>query len=249
MHEGHRERMRERFRAEGLDGFAEHEALEMLLFYGHARGNVNPLAHELIDAFGSLKGVLEARPEQLTQVKGVGETTATLISMIVPLFRQYQACVRKEQPCILSKNDAKNYCVSLLAGWRTERFYVICLNAGRRVLGHRLISVGNLTEVSAYPRQVVETALNYNARFVIICHNHPGGTLQPSPDDVEATLQIQRLLKELEIEVIDHIIVSGDAAYSMVQHGDLSYRPPAALGKAADSVGRLPYKSIKEGKA
>ena len=241
--------MRERFRAEGLDGFAEHEALELLLFYGHARGNVNPLAHELIDAFGSLKGVLEARPEQLMQVKGVGETTATLISMIVPLFRQYQRCVRKEQPCIQSKNDAKNYCVSLLAGWRTERFYVICLSAGSRVLGHRLISVGNLTEVSAYPRQVVETALNYNARSVIICHNHPGGTLQPSPDDVEATLQIQRLLRELEIEVMDHIIVSGDAAYSMAQHGDLGHRPVVALGKAADGVGRLPYKSNEEGKA
>lgn len=222
MHEGHRGRMRERFRAEGLDGFAPHEALELLLFYGRARGNVNPLAHELIDTFGSLKGVLEARPEQLMRVKGVGEETATLISMIVPLFRQYQACVRKEQPCIMSKNDAKNYCVSLLAGWRTERFYVVCLSTSCRVLGHRLISVGDLKEVSAYPRQVVETALNYNADSVIICHNHPGGTMRPSADDVKATRQIQALLEKLDIRLMDHIVVAGDAAYSMAQHGDLS---------------------------
>lgn len=248
MHEGHRKRMRDRFQKEGLGGFAPHEALELLLFYGRARGNVNPLAHELIDAFGSLKGVLEARPEQLMTVKGVGEETATLISMIVPLFRKYQACVREEQPCIMSKDDAKNYCVSLLAGWRTERFYVICLSASCRVLGHRLISVGNLTEVAAYPRQVVETALNYNAHAVVICHNHPGGSMSPSADDVKTTRQIEALLTALEIRLMDHIIVSGDAAYSMVQHGDLGYAP-IAIDRAADSIGGRPYKSVKEGKS
>lgn len=235
-HDGHRARMRERFRTEGLDGFAPHEALELLLFYGRTRGNVNPLAHELIDAFGSLKGVLEARPEQLMTVKGVGEETATLISMIVPLFRQYQACVRAEQPCIISKDDAKNYCISLLAGWRTERFYVVCLSASYRVLGHRLISVGNLTEVSAYPRQVAETALNYNAHAVVICHNHPGGTMAPSEDDLKTTQEIRALLSALDVQLMDHIIVSGDAAYSMTQHGDLGYGAPL-------------YKSIREGKA
>lgn len=231
MHEGHRGRMRERFRAEGLDGFAPHEALELLLFYGRARGNVNPLAHELINAFGSLKGVLEARPEQLMAVKGVGEETATLISMIVPLFRQYQACVREEQPCITNRDDAKNYCVSLLAGWRTERFYVICLSVSGRVLGHRLISVGSLAEVSAYPRQVAETALNYNAYSVLLCHNHPGGSLRPSADDVQSTLRLKSLLGQMEIMLMDHIIVAGDAAYSMAQHGDLVE----------------PYKSEREG--
>lgn len=253
MHEGHRGRMRERFRAEGLDGFAPHEALELLLFYGRARGNVNPLAHELIDTFGSLKGVLEARPEQLMSVKGVGEETATLISMIIPLFRQYQVCVRKEQPYIRSRTDAKNYCLSLLAGWRTERFYAVCLSANCRVLGHRLISVGNLAEVSAYPRQVVETALNYNAHTVLICHNHPGGTLGPSQDDVRSTQKIHALLRELEIGLIDHVIIAGDQAYSMAQHGDLTDSLALALERAANNRNELPYKrnreKTKEGKA
>lgn len=249
MHEGHRGRMRERFRAEGLEGFAPHEVLELLLFYGRARGNVNPLAHGLLDAFGSLKGVLEARPEQLMTVKGVGEETATLISMIVPMFRRYQACIREEMHCITSKEDAKNYCVSLLTGWRMERFYVICLSASNRVLGQRLISVGNLAEVSAYPRQVAETALNYNAYAVILCHNHPGGSVEPSLDDLRATCQIQSLLSALEIRLTDHIVVSGDAAYSMAQHGDLGVKAPAVQNQAADHVGRRPYKSVKEGKA
>ena len=228
--------MRERFRAEGLDGFAPHEVLELLLFYGRARGNVNPLAHELLDAFGSLKGVLEASPEQLMMVKGVGEETATLISMIVPMFRQYQACVRKEMACIISKEDAKNYCVSLLAGWRTERFYVICLTVNGRVLGHRLISIGDLTEVAAYPRKVVETALNYNAYSVIICHNHPGGGVKPSADDLHTTGDIQLALATMGIRLTDHIIVSGDAVYSMALHGDLSTKAPLGPGKVADNA-------------
>lgn len=244
MHEGHRSRMRERFRTEGLEGFAPHEALELLLFYGRARGNVNPLAHELLTAFGSLRGVLEARPEQLMTVKGVGEETATLISMIVPMFRQYQKCLREEMPCITSKEDAKNYCISLLVGRRRELFYVVCLSAGSRVLGHRLISEGNLAEVAAYPRQIAETALNYNAHAVILCHNHPGGTMEPSRDDVQTTYQIQGLLSALGIRLMDHIIVAGDGAYSMVQHGDLG-----VLDKAADFMTRRPHKSAKEGKS
>ena len=88
MHEGHRQRMRDRFRTEGLDNFAPHEVLELLLFYARARGDVNPLAHRLLETFGSLRGVLEAPVEHLCTVEGVGEETATLLSMMVPMFRR-----------------------------------------------------------------------------------------------------------------------------------------------------------------
>lgn len=223
VHEGHRKRMRERFRKEGMDGFAAHEVLELLLFYGRARGDVNPLAHTLLDTFGSLKGVLEARPEQLMSVPGVGEETATLISMMLPMFRRYSACVCQEQKRIDNRGEAQTYCRALLAGWRTERFYELCLNAENQLLGQRLIAEGTLTEVPAYPRLVVETALNYNAHSVIICHNHPGGSAVPSTDDVRTTRRLQNLLLGMNINLLDHIIVAGEEAYSMVQHGDLSY--------------------------
>ena len=245
MHEGHRGRMRERYRADGLDGFAPHEVLELLLFYGRARGNVNPLAHELLDAFGSLKGVLEARPEQLMMIKGVGEETATLISLMIPLFRRYQACIREEMTAIRSREEAKRYCVSLLAGWRTERFYVLCLSASQRLLGQRLISMGSLSEVFAYPRQVIETALNYNAHAVILCHNHPGGTLQPSGADIRATRELQAMFTSLDIHLLDHIIVAGDEVYSMDQQGDLDH----SSAKAAWNSGRRMYRGEKKGKS
>lgn len=221
MHDGHRSRMRDRFRKEGLEGFQDHEALELLLFYARARGNVNPLAHELLDCFGSLKGVLEARPEQLMAVKGVGEETATLLSLMVPLFRKYQACLCQEQKVLRNRVAAEQYCTALLAGLRTERFCVISIATAMTVLGQRTVGEGSLNEVPAYPRLVVETALNYNAFGVILCHNHPGGIAEPSPDDVAATQTIEAVLSHLGIRLIDHIIVAGCTAYSMSLHGQL----------------------------
>ena len=223
MHDGHRKRMRERFRKDGLDGFAPHEVLELLLFYGRARGDVNPLAHRLLDAFGTLKGVLEARPEQLMTVEGVGEETATLISLMLPMFRRYSACVCEERKRISNRSEAAEYCKAVLAGWRTEHFYVICLNAAGQVLGQRLIAEGSLTEVAAYPRLVVETALNYNAHSVVLCHNHPSGNPQPSRDDIASTEGLEKVLGALHITLLDHIIVAGDQTYSMVHHGDIGF--------------------------
>lgn len=222
MHEGHRKRMRERYLAEGLDGFASHEVIELLLYYSRPRGDMNPLAHQLIDTFGSFKGVLEAQPEQLMSVPGVGEETAILISLILPLFRRYQACLRDEIPRIVNRGDAERYCLSLLAGQRTERFYVLSVSADGHLLGQRLIAEGSLSEVATYPRKVVETALNYNAYSVLLCHNHPSGACRPSGEDVRSTRQLLTLLTGLNIRLMDHIIVAGENTYSMTQHGDLN---------------------------
>ena len=225
IHAGHREKMRDRFiRDKGFENFEDHQILELLLFYANTRGDTNPLAHALLDEFGSMKGVLEARPEQLMQVKGIGKAQATLISMVVPLTRVWHRCAMEKPERIGNSREAENYCLSILAGERTERFYVISLNAKCNVLGRRKISEGSLSEVSAYPRMVMETALNYNAHSVLLCHNHPGGTCAPSPEDISSTIQLQRLLNGVGILVLDHIIVAADRTYSMIQHGDIDYR-------------------------
>lgn len=224
VHSGHRERIRDRFAKEGLDGFTDHEVLELVLFYANARGDTNVTAHELIDQFGSLKTVLEARPEMLMQVNGVGSAAATLLSFVSQLSRRYLTDMGKELKQIANRQTAETYCKSLVMGCRTERFHVICLSASCRVLGQRRISEGSLSEVNAYPRLVAETALNYNAHSVILSHNHPGGTEAPSQDDIRTTEHLQRILSGLGITLLDHIIVSGDRTYSMVQHGDMVYR-------------------------
>ncbi len=223
MHEGHRGRMRERFRKEGLEGFAPHEVIELLLFYGRARGDVNPLAHTLLDTFGSLKGVLEASPEQLMAVKGVGEEIATLLSLMLPMFRRYSACLCEEKKYIRNVTDAAEYCKALLSGWRSERFYVISISLDNQLLGHRLVAEGTLLEAPAYPRIMMEAVLNHNAHSVVFCHNHPSGICLPSPEDIVTTRRMMTLLAEIDVVLLDHIIVAGDQTYSMSSHGDLAY--------------------------
>ena len=221
MHDGHRKRMRERFRMEGLEGFAAHEVLELLLFYAKARGDTNPLAHTLLDTFGSLKGVLEARPEQLMRVSGIGEETATMLSFILPLFRKYQESVCAQTVTLTRRVDAEMYCSALMSGLRSERLYLISLSTKATVVGQRVVGEGSLDEVPAYPRLVVEAALNHNAYGVLLCHNHPGGYPTPSESDIRMTQNIESVLNYLGIKLMDHIIIAGSGAYSMSMHGYL----------------------------
>lgn len=222
MHEGHRQRLRERFRREGLDNFQPHEVLELLLFYARARGDVNPLAHALLDTFGSLRGVLEAPVEQLMAVPGVGGETATLIAAMVPMFRRYELCICEERERLRNCAEVKEYCRALLTGLRKERFYVLSVSTQMRVIGQRMVAEGSLSEVPAYPRQVVETALNHNAYGVILCHNHPGGDVRPSKGDIDVTCNLEMVLSRLGIALIDHIIISDGEVYSMMEHKDFT---------------------------
>ncbi len=222
MHEGHRHRLRERFRREGLENFEPHEVLELLLFYARARGDVNPLAHALLDTFGSLRGVLEAPVEQLMSVSGVGEETATLIAAMVPMFRRYELCICEERKRLRNCVEVKDYCQALLTGLRKERFYVLSVSTQMRLVGQRMLAEGSLSEVAAYPRLVVETALNHNAYGVILCHNHPGGDVRPSVGDVEVTRSLEMVLSRMGIMLIDHVIVSDGQVYSMMEHKDFT---------------------------
>ena len=218
-------RLRERLITEhGFDSFDDTEILETVLSFAKSRRDTKGLVERLFDTFGSLKAILEARPEQLLSVNGMTISRASLIALIVPLTRVWHRCVMDFPNRIGNSREAENYCMSLLAGERLENFYVIALNAKCNILGQRRISMGSLSEVSAYPRLVMETALNYNAHSVLLCHNHPGGTCSPSPEDIASTLQLQRLLNGVGIIVLDHIITAGEKTYSMIQHGDIDYR-------------------------
>ena len=186
-HDGHRKRMRERFRISGLEGFSEHEVLELILFYGRARGNVNDTAHALMDVFGSLPRVLEASPEQLMLIDGIGEESATLLSLILPLFRRYSDEVNQVRSKLESRQVTLDYCRTMMAGYRREQFYVICLTADGSIICNRKVTEGTLSAVTAYPRLVLEAALNSNAHSVVLCHNHPGGVALPSEDDICTT--------------------------------------------------------------
>lgn len=224
VHDGHRQRLRERAMNEGLEFFTDHEVLELLLGYSIPQRDTNPIAHRLIDEFGSLQGVMQARTEQLEKVDGVKRTTSTLIKIIAKTYGRYSESILHEKVKLTNRKLAQKYCLGISTGERNEQFKVICLDAQCRVLGTRKITDGSLNEVAAYPRMVAETALNYNAHSVILTHNHPGGTPTPSREDIASSLQLQRLLGGLGIILLDHIIVADMNTYSMVEHGDMDFR-------------------------
>lgn len=218
-------RLRERLLSEqGFESFDDTEILSTILSYANGTKNTAHLVSRLLDTFGSLKAILEARPEQLLRVEGMNRTRASLISMMIPMARVWMRSANENRDRIANCREAEAYCKSLLIGERVESFWVIALNAQCRILGRRRISTGSISEVSAYPRLVMETALNYNAHSVLLCHNHPGGTCMPSPEDIDSTAQLQRLLQGVGILIVDHIIVANDRTYSMIQHADIDYR-------------------------
>ncbi len=221
MHEGHRKRMKMRFMKDGIDSFEPHQVLELLLFYSIPRRDTNELAHELLKKYGSLSGVFEADPKDLAKIPGIGENTAFLLSLIPQLARRYTNDKWGDKPELNSSTKAGNYAVSLFGGRTYEAFYIICLDAQNRVNYSELVHEGTINEAPVYPRLLVEAAIRHKANSVILAHNHPGGTLNPSRADIEATRTICTALEAISIKVIDHIIVCGEKYYSFAENGRL----------------------------
>lgn len=209
---------------ESLPDMEEREILSYLLRPTIPAARIDAVSDALLDKFGSLKAVFEARPEQLETVPGIGKKTAVLISSFVPIVRVWNRINSTTPAALTNRMKAESYCKSLLAGARAEEFWVICLNARCQVVGKRRISTGTLSECAAYPRSVMETALNYNAHSVFFTHNHPGGTCSPSREDITSTIQLKRLLNGVGILLLDHVIVAGDSTYSMCANGDIDIR-------------------------
>jgi len=210
IHDGHRQRVKTRFLTEGLDAFEDHQVLEMLLFFCIPMKDTNELAHKMIHEFGTLAGLFEADPEDISKRCGVSENTAILVSLIPSLARRYFKGKWVDKPVLNSSPKAGEYAVSLFAGRKYEVFFVICLDSQNRVNYAALLHEGTLNEVSVYPRLVVEMVLRHQANSVILAHNHPGGSLNPSNDDIELTKKIKATLEPISVKVVDHIIVAGD---------------------------------------
>ena len=210
---------------DGFETFSELDVLTHFVGYVNGTENARIIALSLLDYFGNLKGgVLQARPEQLQGVKGCTGKMASLIASIYPIVRRVKLMEMEEPERCGNSTEAEKLALSMLQGERVEKFCVVAVNAQCRILGRRVISTGSISEVCAYPRLIMETALNYNAHSVLLTHNHPGGTCAPSSEDIASTLQIQRLLNGVGILVLDHIIVANDRTYSMIKHGDIDYR-------------------------
>ncbi len=222
LHAGHRERLRTRFVREGLDGFEDHQVLELLLFQAIPRSDTNPIAHRLMQRFGSLSAVLEADPKDLASVEGVGSNAAAFLSMVPQITRRYfHDRVRHSRKKLNTSEAAAEYLIPLMSGRPEEVFYLICLDSRLRVLYPALISEGTVKDALVHPRHVVEAAIRHKAASVILAHNHPAGTVRPSSQDHAITKRLVQALGAIQIQVVDHIIVAGQQIYSFQREGTL----------------------------
>ena len=218
LHDGHRARMKEKFLEQGLESFADHEVLELLLYYAIPRRNTNETAHLLLQRFGTLKNVLSADVRELQEVPGVGRNAAALLKLLHAVGNRVNLPAPPETP-IRTGEQAGEYFVRLLDGERREVLYLMCLDAKGKVLSCQAAAVGgsNVTAVSV--RQVVDLALRSGASAVILAHNHPSGVALPSRADQTMTRQVADALRPLGIRLLDHIVVADGDYVSMADSG------------------------------
>ena len=193
IHTGHRQRMKERFMVSGFDGMADHEVLEYMLFYVFKQGDTNPVAHRLIDAFGSLNGVLEAEYDDLIKVDGIKENAAMYLKAMLPLFKRYRVSLGKRNLMNNSKNCG-DFLLAHYTGQKSEKVVAVLLDTRCKIINIETVCDGEISSASFNLRRLVEVVVKNNAAALIIAHNHPGGIALPSKDDVNATISIKNAL-------------------------------------------------------
>lgn len=219
IHDGHRARLKKRFLEHGLESFEDHGVLEILLFYALPRADVNPIAHALIDKFGTLSAVFDAPVEELARVPGIGLSTAEFIKLIPQVSRRYLMSRVSFDDILDSSKKAGEYLLPRFYAERDEIVYMACLDAKCKVLNCRLLFRGSVNSANVSVRKIVENALVFNATSVIIAHNHTSGIAIPSDEDKLTTRRIEQALKSVDITLADHIVVADDDFVSMADNG------------------------------
>ena len=218
LHKEHRMRMRKRFiNDEGLEYFETHQILEMILFYGVHLKDTNEAAHMMLNEFGSLHALLDASPAEIVKRcqhikcgnQSITENVAVLLSMYPHVFRSYmKSKMASGKQEIRGPLDVAEYIRPFLTGRLTECFYLICLNLHQEIKRIIKISEGTEDKTPIFIRSIVKTAINNNAVHAVIAHNHPGGVLKPSMADIKATERVQKALEVIEINLLDHVILT-----------------------------------------
>ena len=218
-HDDHRKRVKMRFMQEGLDNFDEVHALELLLFYAIPRIDTKPIARALLDRFDTFRGVLEAEPEQLEQVDGVGENVAIYLKLLRQTSRYYNTQRSQKTMVFNHVSEYGKLFVDNSDGRTNETVFLLCLDAKCKMLSFKILGEGDAVSTNLPFRKVAETAINTKAAMVILAHNHPYGVAVPSSEDIMLTEQLRRSLETLNIKLIDHVIVADGEYVSMAQSG------------------------------
>ena len=222
IHDGHRSRLKQEFIERGLDGFPEHKVLELLLFFSVPRKDTNHIAHDLIDTFGSLSGVLDADIRNLRRVPNVGEQSAILLKLIPSIAAKYMASRTEAVSIVRDSTDLHHIFAPYFYGARNEMSYLACFDGKMKLLGVRKLSEGGPNETDLLPRKVAYEALSFNATAVVLAHNHPSGVATPSDADISTTRYLHQVLSGIDLYLYDHVILADEDMVSLRDSGYLS---------------------------
>ncbi len=220
-HAGHRERLRQTYLRGGIDSLSDVNRLELLLFYAVPRRDTNAMAHALLQEFGSFSAVMDADIPRLTKVTGITQNAAILIRLV----GQLSACAERERAETRSRGilDTTGKCAEYLLphffGLNAETVYLLCLDGKCKLLACRKLGEGSINAAEISTRKLVETALPHTAVSVVLAHNPPKGICRPSAEDESTTLRIWHALDAVDVQLVDHIIVSGADYHSMADAG------------------------------
>ena len=224
--QGHRERIKEKFLKNGIDGFAEYEILELLLTYCIPRKDTKPIAKELLNKFKSLDNIFKADFDKLFAIDGLGKNSIAFLKLIGDLPSiiykdelKNKKLVDKETLKISNKDILLKYLRNKIGYEEIEKFYIIYLSSSNEVIEFEENSVGTLDRSSVYPREIYKKVINLNAKSIILAHNHPSDNITPSKSDIELTNEIAKGLKNFGALLIEHIIITKNSYFSFLEEG------------------------------
>lgn len=216
---GHRERLRQRLLKGGAEALADYEVLEYLLFAAIKQGDTKPIAKALIERFGSLAGVLNADTSALQRVKGVGETSAAALKIVAVAARRMARNEVSEKPVLGSWQPLIDYLSIDMAHLTVERVRVLYLDTKNRLIDDHHAAEGSIDEAAIHPREVIRRAMDLGASALILVHNHPSGSPEPSRADIQITKRIAEAGRLLGVTLHDHVIVGREGHVSMRAKG------------------------------
>lgn len=212
---GHRQRLRERLHRDPLE-LADYELLELLLGVVITRRDTKPLAKELLKRFGTLRGVMNARPEELRKVEGFGPALEAFWSLWREMWARVREAPVQERTSLTSPQEVAELAMARLGNSPAEEFWMVAVDNKNRLMGWERISKGTVDQAPVYVREVLAAALKRQASGIILVHNHPGGDPKPSAQDVELTKRLVSSSRDLGIRVLDHLVVT-EGSYDSFQ--------------------------------
>lgn len=206
MHENHRQRMMERCRKTGFDSFADHEILEMLLYYSKPRCDTNETAHLMLERFGRIDNVFEATTDELTQIDGIGTHTAVLMQLIRESARRYTKAVMQNRKRFSHIREVAEFAHACFVGSTTEQLYLFLFNNGMEMIDSTLLTTGAINSAEIPTRIMIEKAVFKRASCAVLAHNHPHGIAVPSDCDIQLTYHAAEVLGLINIPLLEHLV-------------------------------------------